>query len=215
MSGPQPAAFLSTAVANSDDVLDFWFGPEPDAADTIEQRNRRWFKADDGFDALVRKNFAATLVAAAAGHLKTWKLSPRGTLALVIIFDQFTRNIHRGTPQAFAYDARALALARDAVALGHDNELSIIERSFLYLPLEHAEDIEAQTVSVGCFERLLESTPDALRPTAEVALSHAREHYNLIARFGRFPHRNLPLDRPSTVDEQAWLSAHPRKYGQT
>lgn len=197
-----------------EDVLAFWFGPAPDDPGALAARNAVWFGQDDAFDERVRERFGAHLERAAAGELRRWKLSPRGTLALILTFDQFPRNIHRGLPAAYEHDARALALARDGVAMGVDTELTVIERAFFYLPLEHAEDTDAQAASVACFERLHAEAPEPWRELTSVALRHAHEHRDVIERFGRFPHRNLALDRVSTPDEIAWIAAHPGAYGQ-
>lgn len=195
-------------------VNDYWFGAARHDADAIGERNRVWFSADPAFDQQIRDRFGATFAAAVAGELRRWKLTPAGTLALVLLFDQFSRNIHRGTPRAFATDERALALTRDGVRSGLDRELAVVERLFFYLPLEHAEDAEAQAVAIGCYEALHADAAPPLRPHTGTALAHAREHAALIERFGRFPHRNLALGRTSTAAENAWLVDHAGRYGQ-
>ncbi len=202
------------SIADSEAVLEFWFGPHADDPGTLTARNRRWFGGAADFDREVRERFQDTLGAAAGGRLRRWQLSRRGTLALIVVFDQFSRHVHRGTPQAFACDDRALALCRDAVASGGDRELAIVERAFFYLPLEHAEDIEAQDRAVACYERLHEEAPEALHEFTARTLAHAREHRELIGEFGRFPHRNLALGRTATAAENAWLSANGGRYGQ-
>jgi uncharacterized protein (DUF924 family) len=206
---------LSLPLTSIKDVLAYWFGADPDSPLAVRQRHSQWFSADSQFDGDVRLQFSATLAAADLGKLKLWKLTPQGTLALVLLFDQFSRNIHRGTALAYAYDQRALALTRDALAMGSDLELKIVERLFLYLPLEHAEDPAAQEKSVTCFEALHNDAPNALRQYTGTALAHARVHRDLINDFGRFPHRNLALDRASTAAENAWLAAHRGAYGQS
>lgn len=201
-------------LGSAEAVLEFWFGARPDDLATLASRARSWFNPTHAFDEQIRQSFNVTLQAAAAGELRRWKLTPRGTLALIIIFDQFPRNIYRGTPPAFAYDSRALALSRDAIAMGSDRDLDLVERWFMYLPLEHAEDIEAQNKSVECFERLYADAPAQLREHLAIPRQHALEHRNLIATFGRFPHRNLALDRTSSTDENAWLAAQREIYSQ-
>ena len=195
-------------------VLDFWFGGELHDPKALDENNKMWFGENDEFDATVRTRFRPLLDRAAAGELRHWKLSARGTLALIITFDQFPRNIYRSTPQAFAFDQRALALCRDGIAMGTDVDLEIIERAFFYLPLEHAEDIEAQEKSVACYERLLADAPGPIKPIAEMNLSHARQHREIIAEYGRFPHRNLVLGRTSTPAEIVWISALRGNFGQ-
>ena len=195
-------------------VLDFWFTGARDDAALMTARNDLWFAANPAFDNEVRRRFGDLLCAAEQGELKHWKLSASGTLALILVCDQFPRNVYRATPRAFGLDVRAQALARDGVAQGIDRELAIIERSFFYLPFEHAEDRDAQTRSVRCFETLHEDAPSPFKALTADALHWARDHRDIVARFGRLPHRNLILDRPSTPDEVAWLAAHRNTYGQ-
>lgn len=201
--------------AAAEAVLAFWYGPACDADPAaLVARQALWFGSDSAFDMQIRASYSDLLAQAAAGELRRWKLSPRGTLALILLFDQFPRNMFRHLPQAFAYDARAQALCRDGLALGIDDSLSVSERLFYYMPLEHAEDRAAQALSLRCFERLHAQAPTALHAVTGNALAHAREHHDIIERFGRFPHRNLVLDRVSTTDELAWIAAHRGAYGQ-
>ena len=200
--------------ASIEAVLDFWFADSPRDPVAARARQRRWFAHDADFDTEIRSRFATLLDSAARGEMKSWSLSAEGRLALILLFDQFSRNIHRGLAKAFAYDARALALCRDGLVNGHDQGLGLVHRLFFYLPLEHAEDSEAQARSVACFTALHESAPEDYVDITANALQHAREHQALIARFGRFPHRNLALERVSTPDEQAWLVDNARRYGQ-
>ena len=195
-------------------VLDFWFAGPRDDAQLMAARNAVWFGSNQAFDSEIRLRFGDLLAAAEQGDLQHWQLSASGTLALILVCDQFSRNVYRATPRAFALDARAQALARDGVAQGIDRELAIIERSFFYLPFEHAEDNEAQKLAVRCFESLDLEAPAAFKAVTADALHWARDHHAIVARFGRLPHRNLILDRPSTPDEVAWLAAHPNGYGQ-
>ena len=178
-----------------DDVLAFWF------ADGAEQFRDAWFRADPAFDAECRVRFGGLLEAARAGSLDAWAATPRGALALVIVLDQFSRNIHRGTPDAFAADPRALALARAAVARDDDRTLKPIERMFLYLPFEHAENLADQDISVRLFETLR-----GRYDSADLAIDYAERHRDVIRRFGRFPHRNAILGRESTPEELAYLA---------
>jgi len=182
-------------IATPDDVLAYWFAPGP-------ERPTRWFRGDAATDADCRQRFAATLDAAARGELDEWTATPRGRLALIVVLDQFSRNVHRGTPRAFAHDARALALCLDGLARGDDRALAPEERAFFYLPLEHAEDAAMQARSVACFEALAAEAPEQCAGF----LPWAREHRDVIARFGRFPSRNATLGRRSTPDEEAFLA---------
>ena len=182
-------------IATPDDVLAYWFAPGP-------ERTARWFRGDAATDADVRGRFASTLESATRGELDGWTATPRGRLALIVVLDQFSRTVHRGTPRAFAQDARALALCLDGLACGEDRALAPDERAFFYLPLEHAEDAAMQARSVACFEALAAEAPGAAG-----FLDYAHEHRDVIARFGRFPHRNTILGRCSTPDEEAFLAA--------
>ena len=179
------------------DVLTFWF--EGDAALFRD----KWFKADAMFDATCRERFAAALDAARAGAYDSWTATPRGTLALVILLDQFSRNIHRGTPAAFAADANARQVAASAIERGDDQTLGPVERIFLYLPFEHSEDLADQDRSVRLFESLRGTCE-----TAESAVEYAERHRDVIRRFGRFPHRNAFVGRESTPDELAHLAKY-------
>ena len=178
------------------EILDFWFGV-PGSVEYGQARNV-WFRKDDAFDALVRAQFGGAVEAAIAGGFGDWT-APRGELARVILLDQFTRNIYRGSPRAFAGDARALATAQDAVSRGDDRELIPVERWFLYMPFQHAESGEAQARSVELCTRLRD---DGLAAPLEWAQRHAE----IVRRFGRFPHRNTILGRESTPEEIAFLS---------
>ncbi|POR55668.1 uncharacterized protein (DUF924 family) [Paraburkholderia eburnea] len=181
------------------EVLDFWFGA-PGSAEYGRAR-KMWFRKDAAFDALLRERFGALLDAACAGELDAWCATPEGALALVIVLDQFSRNCHRGTPRAFAADDKALAIARAMVASGDDLRLPGVEhRAFAYLPFEHAETAEAQRESLRLFGEL------AKDPQAKGYYDYAVRHADVIARFGRFPHRNAQLGRESTQAEAAFLS---------
>ncbi|NIR31029.1 MAG: DUF924 domain-containing protein [Gammaproteobacteria bacterium] len=187
------------------EILTFWFGKPDDPLGYDESRMDLWFRSGCRDDAIVRARFGADLDRAGAGELDTWLETPQGTLALIIVLDQFSRHVHRGTPGAFARDARAQSIVLEAVAGGVDRELRPIERAFLYLPLEHAEDRELQRQSVALHERLLANLPPRYRERYRSFLEHARQHRNVVERFGRFPHRNAILGRESTVEETAFL----------
>jgi uncharacterized protein (DUF924 family) len=192
-------------------VLFDWFGPLGLGGLPAPAKRQRWFQGGAAVDAELRERFGAEVEAALAGRLEAWAATPRGRLALVILLDQFPRNIFRGTPRAFAGDPHALRHAQAAVAAGEDTRLMSIERQFLYLPFEHAEDPAQQARSVALFERLAEQATPALREGLEEALDYARRHRVVIERFGRFPARNAALGRTSTPEERAFLVEHP--YG--
>ena len=178
------------------DVLHFWFGTPGSA----EQGSTRplWFTKSDATDALISARFGDTVEAGLRGELDHWGQDVQGALALIVLLDQFTRNMFRETPRAFAGDAAALALAQRLVDAGLDQQLSLHERWFAYMPFEHAESLPAQERSVALFQRLAD---DGLPEPLDWAVKHR----DVIARFGRFPHRNATLGRASTVDEAAFL----------
>ena len=174
------------------EVLDFWFGA-PGSRERGRPR-KAWFRKSEPFDAEIRRRFLDTWEQAARGELERWQATPLASLALVVTLDQFPRNMFRGTARAFASDSLAFAVARETIAREFDRLLSPVERSFVYLPFEHAEDLAAQRRSLALFHAL-----DGEQ------VEYARRHYEIIARFGRFPHRNLILGRPSTAEEAEFL----------
>lgn len=180
------------------DILDFWFA---EGADTPR---RAWFLKDDAFDAEIRARFGDRVVPAREGALDDGAATAEGALALLILLDQFPRNLFRGSPEAFASDAHALQLARRVVIAGRmDQRLTPTQRVFLYLPFEHAESMEAQNLSVALFEGLRDS-PAHAAPGG--AIDYAWRHRAVIRRFGRFPHRNAALGRENTPEEAAYLA---------
>lgn len=178
-------------------ILDFWFHPERDPGH--DKSRPEWFRKDPAFDALIQQRFGEVISLALAGALIEWDSEPRGALARIILLDQFTRNTLRDTPRAFAGDVRALAAARAMVESGRDLKLAPIERWFVYLPFEHAEDVAAQERSVELFNAL------AAEPGLGDVVGYAVRHRDIIARFGRFPHRNRILGRISTPEEIEFL----------
>ncbi len=205
---------MNTPDHNAEAVLAFWFAAVGDDGAAVMARNSVWYRSDADFDAEIRTRFGALVEAAARGELEDWTRTARGTLALLLVCDQFPRNIFRGTPRAFALDPRAQTLALDGVARGVDRTLGIAARSFFYLPFEHAEDRALQAQSLRCFEQLdAEAAPDFKAFTAD-ALHWARDHYEIVMRFGRFPHRNAALARVATPEESAFLAAGANHYGQ-
>ncbi len=187
------------SAADAQAVLDFWFGPPGSA--THGQWRDAWFRKDAAFDAAVAQGFAAMVETALAGGLRDWEATPGTALARIVVLDQFTRNMFRDTPRAFAGDALALAAAQALVGAGHDRALDPLPRAFVYLPFEHAESLPMQDESVRLFAALADESP-ALRPM----LDYAHRHREAIVRFGRFAHRNALLGRVSTAEELAFLS---------
>lgn len=206
----QPA----TGIADAEDVLDFWFADATSSAEAIERRNRVWFRGGPEFDRECTERFATTLAAAARGELNHWKESPRGRLALIVLLDQFSRNVYRGTAAAFAQDDRALAACREGIDIGHDKDLAPIERRFFYMPLEHAEDRDVQVQAIRQFEALADEAPQELRKLLDAGVCHARQHKDIVDTFQRFPHRNAVLGRENTPAEEAYLADDAPRFGQ-
>jgi len=184
--------------ANAMAVLDFWFLP-PDNPGHGQARPE-WFRKDDDFDAQIRTRFGSLVERAIEGGLREWEANPRGALARILLLDQFTRNIYRDTPRAFAGDAQALALAVALTGQGGDQKLDPMLRAFVYLPFEHAEDLAMQAHAVELFQQLSQA-----HDGFDSMLDFAQRHQEVIARFGRFPHRNAILERVSTPEEAAYL----------
>lgn len=185
---------------DAQEVLDFWFLPSSDPGHG--QQRAEWFRKDDAFDAVIRERFGAAINHAIAGGLREWdEEGPRGVLARILVLDQFTRNAYRGTPESFAGDVLALNAARQLVASGAHLALSPWERSFAYMPFEHAEDARTQEQSVELFTDLAAS-----HEGFSESLDYAHRHRGVIARFGRFPHRNPILGRASTPEELDYLA---------
>jgi uncharacterized protein (DUF924 family) len=179
------------------DVLDFWFAPTHAAF---------WFASDAGFDAQLRERFGNTAQAAASGRLDDWANTPPGWLALLIALDQFPRNLHREDARAWTQDVKAQRVALSGLGRADDRRLPPLQRVFAYLPLEHAEDRALQQRSVVLFEALCVEAAPAQRAQFEEFLDYARLHADVIARFGRFPHRNAALGRTSTPQEMNYLA---------
>ena len=186
-------------------VVEFWLGPAPDDFESVALASKRWYITDDGFDAEIRDCFGAAIEQAQRGFFADWAETPEGALALVILLDQFPRNAYRGTADAFAGDPVALAVAGRAVDRGVDRELACPGRAFLYHPFEHSEHPEDQERSVVLFETLAAAAPREWREFAAGFVPYAHAHRDVIARFGRFPHRNAILGRANTAEEQAHL----------
>jgi uncharacterized protein (DUF924 family) len=177
-------------------LLDFWFGAPGDPH--CDRRRPIWFKATPEFDALCER-FAADQRRAAAGDYDAWIAAPLPCLALILLLDQLPRNLHRGSAAAYASDAKARWAAREALARGHDQALPPVRRLFVYLPFEHSEDLADQRLSLELYARIPPETPD------HDPLRAARRHHEIIARFGRFPHRNQALGRITTAEEAEFL----------
>ncbi len=193
-------------------VLQFWFGRIPAPSRPSPALNRRWFHSDAAFDEVIRQQFGSLVEQGLAGGLGDWTESVRGTLALVILLDQFPRNLYRNSARAFAGDGRAVAIASDVLAHGRDSLLTPLERQFLYLPFEHAEDRGLQDVSVERFQALVRETAGDAADHYRSALDFALRHKRVIDQFGRFPHRNGLLGRSTSAAERIFLEAHPSGF---
>lgn len=206
---------MGSEVTGIDSVLDFWFGQRPLDAEALKEASRRWFASDPEGDRALADRFAALHAAALRGELDAWAETATGRLALILVLDQFSRNLYRGRSQAFAADPKALALTLDGLERGLDAELGAIERAFFYMPLQHAESTEIQALSVRQFEALAaEDTAEHLRATLAGYAEFAHQHAEIVANFGRFPHRNAAMGRESTDAEQAFLAAGATRFGQ-
>ncbi len=183
--------------AHPQEVLEFWFDPA---------YSPYWFAADADFDMRIRRRFANAVEAATQGALDQWAASSESWLALVILLDQFPRNLYRGDARSWVADVKAQRVALSGIAAGFDQSLPPLQRVFAYLPLEHAEDMHLQQRSVGLFEALHSEAPPEQRERYAIFLDYARRHREVIKHFGRFPHRNAVLGRTDTPDEVSYLT---------
>ena len=201
-------------------VRDFWFGPLPLTAQALTQRVKLWFPSEENpeelkkLDGMIRTRFGPMVLRATQGDLASWADSPRRCLSLIILLDQFPRNMFRGTARAFATDEQALAVTLSGMQCAADGALDVVERIFFYMPLQHSEVREVQDESVAAYRRLLTEAPEELRELFVAALESAEEHHSLIEKFGRFPHRNRALTRANTPEEEVWLRTSTDRMGQ-
>lgn len=186
-------------------LLDWWFGPGMTAAEVTASRTALWFGKQDRQDEQAREQFGALVERALAGQLQDWQGEPEGWLATLLLLDQLPRMIFRDTPNAFAGDSLARTLALHGLSEGWDQQLRPIQRLFAYLVLEHAEDLTLQNQAVQRFQVLLEQVATSEHELFAGYLDYAERHQRVIARFGRFPHRNQILGRTSSAEESAFL----------
>lgn len=204
---------MSSLPSEASRVLDYWLGDAIHLGWPSEDRYPQWFGGASSVDGEIRSQFGELVNQALDGGLLDWETTALGRLALVILLDQFTRNIHRGRAEAFAGDCRAQRLVQEALLMHEDEVLPRAGRIFLYMPLEHAENLELQEESVRRFTGLARRAPAELAETLSTFVSFALQHRDIIARFGRFPHRNAALARESTDRELQFLEDGPR-FGQ-
>lgn len=209
----EPTSTPSSAAATPARVLEFWLGDGIDKEWPTQDLGKRWFGGGAELDADIRARFGDAVQEAVAGGLRDWEQKPLTRLALVILLDQFTRNVFRGQPQAFAGDGRAQQLVLQTIAAGEDLALPCVGRVFLYMPLMHAESLALQDECVARFTRLQADARDSLKQRLQGNLDFARQHRDIIARLGRFPYRNAALGRADTLEEQDFLLKGPR-FGQ-
>ncbi|MEZ5498189.1 MAG: DUF924 family protein [Steroidobacteraceae bacterium] len=202
-------------------VLDYWFGPAAiGTEDALNARMGFWFGGQASPEVIAMRDqqielrFGDLVRQAMAGELAQWAASPRRRLALIILLDQFPRSIHRGKAEAFAGDEAALRLTLEGMQLGADAALTAPERLFFYMPLQHAESLEIHDESLAAFRRLVAEAPMALKPVFVDVLNYADLHRSIVARFGRFPHRNAALGRPSSDEELRYLADSAPRFGQ-
>jgi uncharacterized protein (DUF924 family) len=185
-------------------VREFWFGTSLDDAEVADSQGKRWWMKNESTDATIRERFGTMVEAEANGGYDD-RTSPADLLVRIILLDQFTRNIFRGSGEAFAYDARARNLSNEVLRDRKDTQLRPIERVFVYLPYEHSESAKDQETSIRLYTELRDDAPDSQRSTFAGYLDYAEQHKAIIGRFGRYPHRNAVVGRDSTAAESAFL----------
>jgi len=197
-----------------DRILAFWFKAHELSAPQIDGRMDIWFGEDPVFDLEIAKEFSDEVEAASSGKLDHWAHKPHGRLALILLLDQFRRNIHRNSAEAFARDKVALKLCVEGAMEKKDAGLTPIQRVFFYMPLQHAESRKVQAKSVQIYRRLAEAVSPTYRETFETIAQFAELHRDIVERYGRFPHRNRLLNRKNTDDEDEFLASDAPTFGQ-
>jgi len=197
-----------------DAILSFWFKEHELSAPQIDRRMDIWFSEDPLFDHEIEKEFADEVAKACKGKLDHWAAKPTGRLALIILIDQFRRNMHRNTAKAFSHDRLALKLCVEGAMAKGDKGLTPIQKVFFYMPLQHAESAKVQAKSVELYRRLAESVSATQRETFETVAQFAELHKDIIDQFGRFPHRNKLLGRENTPEEDEYLAGDSPDFGQ-
>jgi uncharacterized protein (DUF924 family) len=195
-------------------ILAFWFREHQQSAPQVDGRMEIWFGGDEAFDLEIEREFADEVESASSGKLDHWAEEPRGRLALILLLDQFRRNIFRNTAKAFEKDKKALKLCVEGAMQKQDQELTPIERVFFYMPLQHAESAKVQAKSVELYTRLTEAVSPTYRETFQTVAYYAELHRDIIEQFGRFPYRNKLLGRTNTPAEDEYLSGDAPDFGQ-
>jgi uncharacterized protein (DUF924 family) len=195
-------------------IMNFWFGEACKSPATTRDRNSFWFGSDPAVDQQIWELYADTVTDAGAGHYAEWAETTHGRLALILLLDQFPRNIYRGTAEVFRFDAKALTLAGEGVTLGQLAELTIPEQAFFLMPYQHSEDVAVQNAGVALYTAMVEEAPPEWREVAAGYRDFAAQHRDIIAEYGRFPHRNSVLGRTSTPAEDGYLAGGGATFGQ-
>jgi uncharacterized protein (DUF924 family) len=206
----RPTPLSSRFPERYDEILDYWLGTEAEQQPWnhktyFKSRIPLWFDGTPSTDQFVRKNFEADVDLAARGSLDHWRSEPRSCLALIILLDQFSMNLHRDTGRAFIQSAMAIPIAQEALERGFDRKTSFAARVFFYLPLQHAEDLNLQERSVELFSQLVQEVPAQLRESYEIFLDYAARYHDVIRQFGRFPDRNGVFGRTPTPAENRYM----------
>ncbi len=197
-----------------DAILDFWFREQELSAPQIDRRMDIWFGEDEVFDHECKKDFSDDVGKASEGKLNHWAHEPHGRLALILLLDQFRRNIYRNTAAAFALDKAALRLCVEGAMDKKDKGLTPIQRAFYYMPLQHTESRKVQAKSIEIYRRLAEVVSPTYRETFETIAQFAELHHDIVEQFGRFPHRNILLNRANTAEEDEYLAGDSPDFGQ-
>lgn len=196
------------------DVLDYWFSDSDLDSPTVDSRMDRWFGSSEELDNEIGERFGELVERASNDELDAWADQPEGRLALIILLDQYRRNIYRGKPEAFEQDKKALKVCIEGAMTGVHKHLSPEQRVFFFMPLQHAESLKIQDKSVSIYNSLADSVSGTLRETFATCAQFAELHRDIVAEFGRFPHRNAVLGRENTEAEAAYLSGEVPSFGQ-
>ena len=195
-------------------IVEFWLGDSVESPEAAEGRRPFWYQGGEQLDDDIRQHFGELVARACAGEMKAWEQSGEGALALVILLDQFTRNLYRGTPAAYSGDARAYEIAEATIAAGLDRHLPVSGRIFLYHPYHHSETLSDQQRSVDLVNNIRIDVPDHWHEYLDRRAAGFARHRDIVAEFGRFPHRNAILKRADTPAERAFLDAGAEHFGQ-
>ena len=214
LSESKGASITDEDVARIDEILSFWFKEQALSAPQIDRRMDIWFGEDAEFDAAIKAEFEDDMERASQGQLDHWADEPRGRLALILLIDQFRRNVYRNTAKAFSHDKLALKLCVEGAMAKKDKGLTPIQKVFFYMPLQHAESAKVQAKSVELFNKLAESVSPTFQETFLTVAQFAELHKDIIDQYGRFPHRNELLGRDNTPEEDEYLAGDSPDFGQ-